>query len=216
MIAKYFVIGFNKCATSTFHELFIQNKLKSQHASWPTKWDVENFDCFSDNGHLNNFQLLEHKYPNSTFILNTRPLNKWLISRFEHGVREQHWPLINLRQDWPNWAYPCTKELVIKWINHRHDYYLELLNYFKNKSNKLIIVDISIPNWIEYICKELEFKKSKIKSQNIYKKSYQYIKISNLVNEVFKELNYDIEQQKLVLLKEKNEQYLNLYRTNIK
>ena len=39
---KYFVIGFNKTATSTFHNLFLKNNLKSQHI---TKWEIEKYKC---------------------------------------------------------------------------------------------------------------------------------------------------------------------------
>ena len=44
-MGKIFVIGFNKTATTTFHKLFLANKLKSEHK---TVWHPEKFDCFSD------------------------------------------------------------------------------------------------------------------------------------------------------------------------
>ena len=96
---KYFVIGFNKTATSTFHNLFSQNNLKSQHAS---KWNTDNYTCFSDNGDLNDYEALDPKYENAIFILNVREIAKWLISRFKHGLRTVCMEL--------NWAYPCTRE----------------------------------------------------------------------------------------------------------
>ena len=80
---KYFVIGFNKTATSTFHNLFLENNLTSQHT---TRWNTDKYECFSDNGHLNNYKKLDLKYENSIFILNVRELDKWLISRFNDYV----------------------------------------------------------------------------------------------------------------------------------
>ena len=84
---KYFVIGFNKTATTSFHHLFLKNNLTSQHAGGI--WDTDKFKCFSDNGNLNNYKELDLKYENSIFILNVRHLDKWLISRFKHGLREK-------------------------------------------------------------------------------------------------------------------------------
>ena len=40
---KYFVIGFNKTATCTFHNLFIKNNLTSQHTS---DWNTDQYTCF--------------------------------------------------------------------------------------------------------------------------------------------------------------------------
>ena len=63
---KYFVIGFNKTATSTFHSLFLKNNFTSQHA---TKWDSDKYACFSDNGNLNHYRELDVKYEDSVFML---------------------------------------------------------------------------------------------------------------------------------------------------
>ena len=45
---KYFVIGFNKTATTTFHNIFLENNLRSQHVT-PNKggWvKMDKYDCF--------------------------------------------------------------------------------------------------------------------------------------------------------------------------
>ena len=119
---KYFVIGFNKTATSTFHNLFLKNNLTSQHT---TKWNTDKYACFSDNGNLNNYKELDLKYENSIFILNIRELDKWLISRFKHGLRNKQ-----------NWAYPYTREKCIRWIKDREKYHMEILDYFTERPEK--------------------------------------------------------------------------------
>ena len=258
---KYFIIGFNKCGTTSIHDLFIKNNLKSQHY---TCWNLNLFDCFSDTGNtpfikfddVNNLILhgggliefsklinftknmdesiikynsnitytnynheniknlihLEKKYEESIFILNTRPLKNWLISRFEHGVRLY---LKNTNINY-NWAYPYTKELCIKWIHDRNNYYKDILNYFKDKPNKLVIVDINDPNWINFISNELNIKPYDC-NKNIRKKSDQFNNILNVVNESFRELNYDIIDEYETLLKDKDlkTEYLKLFKTNI-
>ena len=56
MYEKIFVIGFNKTATSTFHELFKNNMLNSQHKGGKNNWNIDKYQCFSDGGNLNNFK----------------------------------------------------------------------------------------------------------------------------------------------------------------
>jgi len=199
---KYFVIGFNKTATTTFHNLFKKNGLKSQHS---TKWNVSNYDSFSDNGNLNNYKNLDKKYKNSIFILNTRFLDKWLISRFKHGIRKN--------QKWANLSISNCE----KWINDRELYYLEILDYFIYRPNKLIIINIDREGWIEYICNELNFKIININSKNVNKtdiKNPVHVEIINLVNSTLNRLNY---KNKTILLKNNvlSNKYINIYKNYI-
>ena len=149
---KYFVIGFNKTATCTFHDLFLKNKLTSQHA---TRWNTDNYTCFSDNGHLNDYKKLDLKYKNSIFILNVRELDKWLISRFKHGLRKPRKP---------NWAYPYTRKKCIEWINERQQYHMRILHYFIERPKKIIIVNIEREGWINYLCSQLHFENDKLEN----------------------------------------------------
>lgn len=194
---KYFVIGFNKTATSTFHNLFLKNNLTSQHASL---WNTDKYVCFSDNGDLNNYKELDLKYENSIFILNVRELDKWLISRFKHGLRGKR-----------NWAYPYTREKCIKWINRREKYHMEILDYFTERPEKIIIVNIDREGWIKYLCSLLHFKNNNIESKNVHKTLYDnedHKKICGLVNKTLEELNYD---KKVILFP--NKELLNKYIT---
>ena len=200
---KIFVIGFNKCATTTLHHLFLENNLNSQHS---IEWDIKGYDCFSDNGNNQDFIYLDNTYPDSIFILNTRKFNKWLISRFDHCIRHNQ-----------SWGKPYSKELTIKWIEARNNHYLKVLKYFENNPHKLIILSIEEDNWIEYISNILNFKKFNIRSQNIHDKCKEYKSIINCVNNTFKDINYNNEQEEILLLdnKELNNKYFKLYRNNI-
>jgi len=211
-MSKIFVIGFNKTATSTFHKLFLKNNLKSQH---DTVWQINNFDCFSDNGDLNNFKKLDMDYPNSIFILNTRSLDKWLISRFQHGVADKK--LYGLET---NWAYPCTSELCKSWINYRETYYLDILNYFKKKPDKLIIVNIEKDNWLQFISLNLGFKVHNVDAENVSNKNKnteEYKNILNVVNNTFTEISYDDKERKNILFRDPIiiKPYLKMYKNNI-
>ena len=202
---RYFVIGFNKTATSTFHNLFLKNKLTSQHT---TKWNTDKYACFSDNGDLNNYRELDLKYENSIFILNVRELDKWLISRFKHGLG---------RRKKPNWAYPYTREKCINWINYREKYHMEILDYFTERPEKIIIVNIERKGWINYLCSQLHFKNDNIESKNVNKTNYNnedHKKICELVNKTLEEFNYD---KKTILFSNKEllDKYITIYNNYI-
>jgi len=221
---KYFVIGFNKTATLTFHQLFLQNGLTSCHngkyqtnklkigliSSYVHEWcDLDSYMCFSDNGQCQDFKMLHAKYPNSIFILNLRRLDEWLISRFKHGLTYNQ-----------SWAYPYTEIKCKEWIKKREEYYKTLLDFFKDKSDKLIIVSIDENNWIQYISSELNFKITDIKSQHVFPTDTsieEHRNIINIVNKSFNELLYTADDRKNILFKDKSltEQYLNIFKNNI-
>ena len=203
---KIFVIGYNKTATTSFHSIFSKNGLKSQH---DTIWNTNKYDCFCDNGNLNNFKLLHTNYPNAIFILNIRILDEWLISRFKHGELYKH-----------AWAYPATAELCIRWINEREKYYIEILEYFQQMPTKLIIVNIDNCNWIQYICEMFNFKNNNICYENMsnhINTTPENINIINIVNNAFNQLKYNKYDKRNILLKDEQltKYYFNLYTNNV-
>lgn len=142
---KIFVIGFNKIATSTFHTLFEKNGLTSQHDG--SCWDVKQYQCFSDNGNLRDWKSYARDWPNSLFILNVRPLAPWIRSRAKHCYPEK------LR-----WGYPPHVGLFKKWIEDKNDHHFEVLRFFHDSPERLIVVDISRSGWLEWISGEMGLK----------------------------------------------------------
>lgn len=177
MNRKIFVIGFNKTATSSFHELFLSNGLKSQHEG---VWQTDKYDCFSDNPELNNYKELYKNYPNSIFILNTRGLNSWLLSRAMHCQYHKQ-----------TWGYPLTKKIVSEWIDKRYEEYVEILNFFKDTPKKLIIVNIEKDDWLQFVMDKLVLKKSPDKKYNTAKKisSKQKKEFENIILETLLDKN---------------------------
>lgn len=207
---KIFVIGFNKCATTTIHHLFKQNNLSSYHQGVKykiRKWtDVfDKYKCFSDIGFtIDIIKNLNKTNPNSLFILNTRKLNKWIISRFEHGVR-------GYLKNGKHCYYPFSEDQMIHWIKLRENYYKEVLEYFKNTPDKLLIINIEKHNWENYVKEKLNFKIKIKNSKNIKKKSKEYSSICNSVNKTFDKLGYSIDKQNQLLV---DGEYLNIYNNN--
>ena len=182
---KYFIIGFNKCGTSTFHNIFIENGIKSTHS---TKWHLvlDEYDAFSDNGDLNDYKKLLNLFPNENFILNTRNLKSWLISRFCHG-----WTKANPKT--APWSNPVSIETCKSWATSRKKYHQEVEDYFCEIKKELYIADIDQKDWVQSFCRHFDLKippnshcnktKSGITNTDLYKKIInvvdQYIEYEN-------------------------------------
>ena len=106
------LLGFNKCGTTSFHKMFIANGLNSRHhGSNNTKKNLAmilhknfhlggnlyngiDFDCIMDISYLSETIHIEAQFyykemyesePENYYILNTRPMDKWINSRIRHG-----------------------------------------------------------------------------------------------------------------------------------
>ena len=158
---KIFCIGFNKCGTTSLHELFKDMGLKSTHNAtwwyWKDKDQFKNYDCFTDGYErytnkltFPNLENLENMFPDAKFILQTRDLDKWLISRLKHGVsqkishRSGKAPFGSSRHIYTNGLNhrKLNNQTIMRWVMDRNYWYNNVYEYFKNKDN-LLIVDIS-------------------------------------------------------------------------
>ena len=138
--------------------------------------------------------------------MNIRRLDKWLISRFKHGLR---------KPQKPNWAYPCTNDKCRDWIYQRELFHLEILEYFSDCPDKIIIVNIDKPGWEKYIASQLEFKK-KSSPSNVHStnNSKEHQHIVNTVTSTLNELNYD-RQTILFPNQDLLNKYLSIYRNYV-
>lgn len=71
---------------------------------------------------------------------------------------------------------------------------MEILDYFTERPEKIIIVNIERKGWINYLCSQLDFKNNNIESKNVNKtnkNNKDHQNISELVNKTLEELNYD-------------------------
>ena len=155
---KIFVIGFNKTGTSSFHALFKNLGINSTHdcSNVPVLNIIDNHDAFTDGDHYN-FPEYFNKYPDSLFILNTRPMKNWLVSRYKHAEHHQFNDC---------WCWPVSDEKTNDWIIDRERHHTNILDFFKNKPNKLLIINIEKNGWEDGVIKYLQqfnnIKKDKI------------------------------------------------------
>lgn len=159
---KVFVIGFNKCGTSSLNYFFNKNGLKSLHYDGGNlavniernvrqfKNPIEGYEkyrCFLDMECVNSreFPLVEaYKFyreiyrwnPGSKFILNTRDVDKWVRSRASHS---------NGRYlDWYKYHYGINNSERIKeiWKIDFYQHHANVLRFFQDKPNELLVYNI--------------------------------------------------------------------------
>ena len=139
---KVFCIGFNKTGTFTYKSILQQCMLKTCHNTlwqqWTENHDIEalnKYDAYTD-GQMKDFEWLDKTFPGSKFILNTRPLKDWLLSRHCHVEKNKLNP--NYHGGWLDNSHKAIQN----WIKLRHDYHTKVLNYFQNRNNDFVILDL--------------------------------------------------------------------------
>jgi hypothetical protein len=181
---KIFVIGFNKTGTTSLHHLFENCGINSIHSTMNVMDIIDKYDAFADGIHYN-FEEYYNKYPNSLFILNTRPIYKWLISRYKHAEETDFNPC---------WCWPISDEKTNQWISEREHHFKKILDFFVNKSKQLLIVNIEKPGWENIVLSFIEKKnKDPIAKVNVRPDNkIKYIDdINTNVSKILKERGYN-------------------------
>ena len=134
---KIFSIGFNKTGTTSIHNLLMRHGINSVHTKRHVLEIIGRYEAFTDGSHYD-FRKYYEQYPDALFILNTRPIRKWLISRYKHakihGFKEC-------------WCWPINSARTNKWIEDRESHFKNIIDFFKDKPKQLFIVNIEKPNW---------------------------------------------------------------------
>jgi hypothetical protein len=189
---KVFFIGYNKTATSTINKIFQLNGFKSIHNPNWRHINIKNFQIFSDTGSvcIPNFNIEEafHKYPNSIFVLNTRSLDTWLRSRCRHYYWRGKFKKRNM-------GYPITSKIIEEWIICRRAYYSNVLDFFQNKKDRFLIVNIEESDWLKNMCKTFNIKYKKVFENKSELNGDKYIRVKGAIidNSYLKKINQCIQ-----------------------
>ena len=155
---KVFCVGFNKTGTTTLHRILgDQLSYHSAHKPRWTDWSItknrshlDPFDAFSDGG-CASVRNLDELYPDALFILNTRPLKHWILSRHkavERSRRAVRWaltkyvPLGFVAWIINRWVLDNRERAVIRWIRIRNSYHQHVIRYFRDREGKLLVLNI--------------------------------------------------------------------------
>jgi hypothetical protein len=158
---KTFCIGMHKAGTSSIAELFHVIGLRTSHS---TEWSrlpldrnfIDGHDAFSDGGgHFwsdrqefggnHAVQSLDAGWPDSRFILQHRDVEGWLVSKLRHATWRREDEITDT--DGPfahdDWNKIKSLKLVTAWIENRHRYYQAVLNYFADRPDDLLVINVT-------------------------------------------------------------------------
>jgi hypothetical protein len=167
MTPKIFLIGFNKCGTSTISSFLTRNGIKSVHHHFgPSPQNpsrnlalilLHNFNlgrnplegidawtAYSDLSYASAsfcldacryFRQIHRYYPDAYYILNTRPVEKWIRSRLNHagGTLARRWMK----------AYRCdVKQLEDLWRLEFENHTADVTEFFGAQNGNFMVFDI--------------------------------------------------------------------------
>ncbi len=155
---KVFCVGFNKTGTVTLDKIFRDQLFyRSAHKPRWTDWSItkdrhrlDEFDAFSDGG-CASIENLDELYPEALFILNTRPLKDWVLSRHksvERSRRAASWiltmyvPLGFVARLINRWVLDNSDRALARWIRIRNSYHEHVIHYFEDRTEKLLVLSI--------------------------------------------------------------------------
>lgn len=159
---KVFCVGFNKSGTTTLHRIFIdQVGITSDHNPKWTYWShtrdramLDRRQAFSDGG-CASVRNLDEMYPDALFVLNTRPLRNWVLSRHKAVARSRaaaQWaltkyvPLGFLSRALNRWVLDNSPRAMARWVAIRNSYHRHVMEYFQGREDKLLVLDIEDPD----------------------------------------------------------------------
>lgn len=142
---------------------------------------IDKYDAFQDGPWHNkdvDYKILDKKYPNSKFIILERDDESWIRSNEKFYSPKYH-------KDWENWEYSflidnrwvTQRESVIEEkLNYKKSKYLEIKEYFKDRQNDLLIMNICDGQGWEVLCPFLgkEIPNVPFPKLNVYGENYDY------------------------------------------
>ncbi|HKJ71583.1 MAG TPA: hypothetical protein VKA55_07515 [Gammaproteobacteria bacterium] len=140
---RVFVIGHPRTGTKSLHRLLQAGGWRCLHSSG--NWPTDRFDCFSDRGNFQPFTRMDETYRNALFILNTRPVYKYIRSvihhRFGRGRKSK------------GWFEPSVRNIANE-IRERNDDFLRFVRHFRGQDN-FLVVNIERPGAFDLVGRRL-------------------------------------------------------------
>jgi hypothetical protein len=138
---------------------------------------VDKFDAFEDRpwNHTDFYKILDNKFSNSKFILTIRDTDSWInsVKRWGNRIGEinpEFYKIVS-QTCYGVDSYLSEESVVIAKYNERN---FEIINYFKNRGN-LLIIDVEKGDGWQKICQFLECEVPNVPfpylNKNLYGKS---------------------------------------------
>lgn len=160
---KIFGIGLPRTGTTSLHNALKVLGLKSKHFPFELYNSdnlslVDKFDAFEDSPIPLIYEKLDVEFPNSKFILTTRSLNSWLNSMkwlFEHGsvIWKPSYKVYMYRKEFLG----CSNFDRIILERKYHEFHNQVNEYFKNREEDLLIMNIEENANFNVLCEFLNY-----------------------------------------------------------
>lgn len=158
MTMKIFCIGFHKTGTTSLalalemlgYQVTGPNGVRdpniAQNVYNLAESLVKKYDAFQDNPWPIIYKYLDEKYPNSKFILTVRDSKSWIKSQVRHFDRKET-PM-------RNWIYGvgCPKGNENIYLKRFERHNKEVIHYFRNRPNDLLVLDLAKGDGWEKLC----------------------------------------------------------------
>lgn len=155
-----FAIGMNKTATTSLHFALTSLGYRSCHFFSHEFSDITArlieeekplpYEAYTDvDSIVSKFRELDRQYPQAAFILTTRDLDSWLESRARHVQR-------NRMENAAGAGHTWTEQNPEAWKIEREQHHKAVFDYFKDRPEKLLVLDICGGDKWEPLCKFLE------------------------------------------------------------
>ncbi len=150
---KIFGIGLSRTGTTSLTIALTMLGYNSKH--FPTDWeDAEKYDALTDTPVTRAYKELDVKYPSSKFILTIREIDSWLESCRKYFALYdiEHLPeRRQLRMDLYNTIEFDREKFIEAYKRHHND----VLSYFKDRQEDLLIINICAGERWDKLCKFL-------------------------------------------------------------
>ncbi|MEM7695500.1 MAG: sulfotransferase [Pseudomonadota bacterium] len=159
---RIFVIGFNRCGTTSLNRFFEKHGIPAVHwdgnalarsvaaqvakgadpvGEYPDARAFSDMESVHDRHHrlvegYRYFKEMFEWHPTSYFILNTRPVEDWLKSRARigNGNYLEHYAR--------HYGYADTAPVLARWRLEWHRHHADVLSFFADKPRSLLVYDI--------------------------------------------------------------------------
>ena len=162
---KIFNIGMHKTASCSTNLLLQGAGIKCVQNGENAVKLAKIYDAVSDGDHVDKFHKYYDAYPTSLFLLNTRPMDEWIMSRLKHGCNPR-FQMVNangyfngpmkyhLKPKQKESGWPPSLELMEDWVLTRQYHHEKIFDFFADMPDRLLVCNINREDWQKKI---LEF-----------------------------------------------------------
>lgn len=125
-------------------------------------------------------KFLDKNFPNSKFILNTRSLDKWLLSRLYNFHNVTVYPVTKIDTN----DYDSVATILSHWTNVREHWHKHVINYFKGRDD-FKVVDID-GDWVSELNSFLDINATSV-TDNKTSFNTNKVKFKDMIDKFIKE-----------------------------